>query len=120
MAKFKLTIEGDDKDELVTALNEAAVMLGGDAAEAPAEEEAAEEEAGEEEGDDDLVGGEDEDGDDMEALREKVKAGVIALSKKAGGSDKVLAAFAKVKAKKLAEVKDDKLATVAKLLKIKV
>ena len=115
MAKFKLTIEGDDKDELVTALNEAAVMLGGDAAEAPAEEEAAEEEAGE-----DLVGGEDEDCDDMEALREKVKAGVIALSKKAGGSDKVLAAFAKVKAKKLAEVKDDKLATVAKLLKIKV
>ncbi len=101
---IKITIEGDDKDELVAQLTTVLEMLGEEAGE---EEEVEEEEAEEE-----------EEADPADALREKIKKKVLALTKKPGGAEKVRKAFAIAKAKKLDQIKDSMLAKVDKALGI--
>ena len=112
---IKITIEGDDKDELLTAAQALVEMLGGEEA---GEEEEAEEEVEEEEAEEEVEEEEAEEEDPADALREKIKKKVLALTKKPGGAEKVRKAFAIAKAKKLDQIKDSLLAKVDKALGI--
>lgn len=114
MAKMQITVEGDDKDELVANMQAALEMLGAEAAEGGS--------------DDDLMGGGDEGGDeeegvDYEALREKLKGVVTKLAKTAEGTETAKKALKAIKRAKLGEVEDEELEkfeAALKKLKVKV
>lgn len=117
---IKVTIEGDDKDELLEAAKNLVEMLGG-------EESGDDDDDNSGDGDDDDNSGGDDDGDgdgdgddDNEELLNKVRKQIAKLVKTSDGPDKVKAALAKFKAKKLDQVKSDKIPALAKLLKVKV
>jgi hypothetical protein len=112
---IKITVEGDDKDELVAQLQAALEMLGGEAGEEAEEEEAEEEEETEEE---ETEEEESEEEDPSDALRAEIKKKVLLLTKKPGGAEKVRKAFAIAQAKKLDQIKDNMLAKVDKALGI--
>lgn len=118
---FKLIIEGDDKDELITALDAAKEMLGGEA-ESSDDDDSGDDDSGDDDAGDDDSGDDDSgDGDDADEQREKIKKGIVKLSKTSEGANAIRAALTKFagKGKKLGDVKDAKLPALAKALKIK-
>lgn len=125
MAKFKVGVEGDTKEELVDNLKELLELLGAEGGEESGGEEGGDE-GGEEGGDEeDLLGG---DGDEEEPdLREGLKPIIVKMSKHAKGPDKIRAIFKAAKANRLQDVDDKMLKKVdaairkaAKELKIKI
>lgn len=115
-----ITFVGDTEDEVLEQIQ---TWLQSRTPEAEAEE--AGEETGEETGEEgsELLGGEDqpeEEVDPMQELRDKIVARIRAMSTKPAEIAKIKAAFAKLKIAKFDEnVKDPKLAPLAKLLGVK-
>jgi hypothetical protein len=111
---FKLIIEGDDKDELIAALDAAKEMLGAEAEESGDDDDSS--------GDDDDSSGDDDDSsddDDNEEILGKIRKQIAKLVKTDEGPGKVKAALAKFKAKKLDQVDGAKLPALAKMLGVK-
>ena len=111
---IKITVEGDDKDELIAALDAAKEMLGAEA------EESSDDDDNSGDDDDDNSGDDDNDDDDNEEILGKIRKQIAKLVKTDEGPGKVKAALAKFKAKKLDQVDGSKLPALAKALGVKV
>lgn len=109
MAKFRISVEGDDQDELKSALEEALTMLGGEAAAGEEETETEEDLTGDDEA---------EVENESEAQKEECKALILKMTKVKGGPDEIRAALKAVKAAKLVEVDDEKLGALLSKLKV--
>lgn len=109
---IKITIEGDDKDELLAAAQALVEMLGGEAEEEVLEDEPEEESDPEEDP-------EPEEEDESDKTRAMIKKYVLALTKKPGGVEKIRKSFALGKAKKLDQMDDKYLPKVLAALKKK-
>lgn len=112
---IKITIEGDDKEELLTAAQALVELLGGeDEDDAPADDD---DDAPADDDDAPVEDEEPEEDDEAAKLRARIKKLVTGMIKKPGGVDKIRKAFALGKGKKLDQIKDQYLTKVLAALK---